>query len=329
MIFDMQYVHPWILWSAGPLIIVFFWYKITFQKQVSYRYPLTSYLQKHGHDVEKSWVFYLSPLLQSLILMLLAIVLAQPRIVDVKSKISVEGIDMMLVLDVSGSMQICDDPNDQRSRLQVAKQEAIKFIDKRENDPLGLVIFAHDAVSRCPLTLDKKILKEIMHDTQIGIIDPSGTVLSLGIIMAANRLKNSKATNKIMIVLTDGTPSAEDVPDEQAVAVAKKLGIKIYTVGIGYDGVRYFNDPFRGVQAIPGVNKELLQRIAQQTGGRYFEAKKPNDMKTIYETIDMLEKTEYETDIFTKYYDLYHYFVVSAFVVLLLELLVSFVWFIL
>ncbi len=328
MIFTMHCVHPWILYSLVPLILIFLWYKITRQKQVSYHFPLTSYLKKNGQGVEKTWVFYVSPLLQSLVLMLLAIVLSQPRIVDVKSKINVEGIDMMLVLDVSGSMQICDDPNDQRSRLHVAKQEAIKFIDKRENDPLGLVIFAHDAVSRCPLTLDKKILKEIMHDTQIGIIDPSGTVLSLGIIMAANRLKNSKAANKIMIVLTDGTPSAEDVPVEQAVAVAKKLGIKIYTVGIGYDGVRYFNDPFRGVQAIPGVNKELLHYIAQQTGGRYFEAKKPNDMKTIYETIDRLEKTEYETDIFTQYYDLYHYFVFGAFIVLLIELLVSFIWFI-
>ncbi len=328
MIFAIQFGHLLIFYSLLPFIIFFLWYKINRQKHVSYRFPLTEYLKKNDHHVKAKWLFYLSPLLQSLVLILLALALANPRIVDVKSKINVEGIDMMLVLDVSGSMQIFDDPQDQRSRLHVAKQEAIKFIDKRENDPLGLVIFAHDSVSRCPLTLDKKILKEIMHDTQIGIIDPSGTVLSLGIIMAANRLKNSKATNKIMIVLTDGTPSADDVPAEQAVAVAKKLGIKIYTVGIGYDGVRYFNDPFMGPQAIPGVNKELLQNIAQQTGGRYFEAKKPNDMKKIYETIDMLEKTEYETDIFTRYYDLYHYFVFSAFAVLLLELLVSFIWFI-
>lgn len=328
MMFDIQFGYPWILYGGCLFVLLFLWYKITQQKQVSYHFPLTSFLKEKGQGIKKNWLFYLSPILQTLVLLLLVIIIAKPRIVDVKSKINVEGIDMMLVLDVSGSMQIYDDQHDQRSRLEVAKQEAIKFIDKRENDPLGLVIFAHDAVSRCPLTLDKKILKEILHDTHLGIIDPSGTVLSLGIIMAANRLKNSKAKNKIMIVLTDGAPSAEDVPPDQAIDVAKKLGIKIYTIGIGYDGVRYFNDPFRGPQAIPGVNKELLQTIAQQTGGRYFEAKKPNDMKKIYDTIDTLEKTEYETDIFTRYYDLYQYFVVGAFAVLVVELLTSLVWFV-
>ena len=118
-----------------------------------------------------------------------------------------------------------------------------------------------------PLTLDKKILKEILQEIDIGVIDPSGTVLSLGMMMAANRLKNSQSTNKIMIVFTDGTPSPEDVPIEHAVAIAKKLGIKIYTIGIGYDGVRYISDPFRGIQAVPGVNKELLKTIANKLVG--------------------------------------------------------------
>lgn len=329
MFFGIQLAHPWIFYSALPGIALFLWYKVSYKKHVVYTFPLTTYLKEHCHARASQWIIYSSPLLQTLVLFLLALVLAQPRTVDVRSKINVEGIDMMVVLDVSGSMQICDDENDQRSRLMVAKQEAIKFIEKRTDDPIGLVIFAHGAVSRCPLTLDKKILKEILQDIDIGVIDPSGTVLSLGMMMGANRLKNSASKNKIMIVLTDGTPSPEDAPIESAVAIAKKLGIKIYTIGIGYDGVRYVMDPFRGMQELPGVNKVLLNGIAEQTGGRYFEAKQPQDMKNIYETIDALEKTEYQTHIFTKYNDLYQFFLGGALFLLLVELVSSLFWFVL
>ena len=329
MNFSLQCAHPWIFYSIIPLIIALFWYKMRYTKPVRYRYSLAAFLETHNYKLTKTTFTKVSPLLHGILFFLLAVVLAQPRFVDIKSKVHVEGIDMMVVLDVSGSMQISDDQRDTRSRLQVAKQEAIKFIEQRENDPIGLVIFAYDAVSRCPLTLDKRILRDILHETQIGIINPSGTVLSLGIIMAANRLKNSKAKNKLMIVLTDGAPSPEDIPPDQAVAVAKKLGIKVYTIGIGYDGVRYFNDPLGGIQAVPGVNKELLTYIARQTGGRYFEAKKPNDMKKIYETINALEKTEYETQIFTNYHDIYKLFAFGAFFVALLELILSsLVWFV-
>jgi Ca-activated chloride channel family protein len=328
MFFGIQLALPWIFYSALPCIALFLWYKIAYKKQVVYTFPLTTYFKETYKGHAARWVLYVSPVLQTLVLLLLALVLAQPRTVDVRSKINVEGIDMMVVLDVSGSMQICDDENDQRSRLVVAKQEAIKFIEKRIDDPIGLVIFAHGAVSRCPLTLDKKILKEILQDIDIGVIDPSGTVLSLGMMMGANRLKNSQSTNKIMIVLTDGAPSSEDVPIEHAISIAKKLGIKIYTIGIGYDGVRYITDPFRGVQVVPGVNKELLSTIAEQTGGRYFEAKQPQDMKKIYETIDALEKTEYQTHIFTKYNDLYQFFLGGALLLLLVELISSLLWFV-
>lgn len=328
MFFGIQLAHPWIFYSALPCIALFLWYIIAYKKHVVYTFPLTTYLKENNHARVSQWVRYISPLLQTLVLLMLALVLAQPRTVDVRSKINVEGIDMMVVLDVSGSMQICDDEHDPRSRLIVAKQEAIKFIEKRIDDPIGLVIFAHGAVSRCPLTLDKKILKEILDDIDIGVIDPAGTVLSLGMMMGANRLKNSASKNKIMIVLTDGTPSVEDVPIENAVAIAKKLGIKIYTIGIGYDGVRYIADPFRGMQAVPGVNKELLHAIAQQTGGRYFEAKHPQDMKKIYEAIDALEKTEYQTHIFTKYNDLYQFFLGGALLLLLVELISSLLWFV-
>lgn len=297
-----------------------------FYKSHRYSFPLAHELHIRGLATsgtsQKGLLF-----MRTCFLTLLVVLLAKPRIVDYQSKIQGEGVDMVLVLDVSNSMQITDDPHDKRTRLEVAKQEAIKFIEKREHDPIGLVIFGRDAVSRCPLTLDKNILKEIIKDIDIGTIDGRGTILNTGIIMAANRLKDSKSASKIMVVLTDGTPCEDEATTEQAIAVAKKFGIKIYTIGIGQDGILYVQTPF-GVQPMQGVNKELLQRIAHQTGGTFFEAKKPRDMKAIYNTIDRLERTAYETNIFTHYYDIFKPFLLGATVVCFVELIASsFIWF--
>lgn len=326
MDFFLHFAYPWLLYILFPIIGFLTIWRFRFYKPIVYRYSLTSLLEKAGYEVSGNFQKIVM-LMRVLMLTALALLLAKPRIIDFQSKIQGEGVDMVLVLDVSNSMNLTDDSCDQRSRLDVAKQEAIKFIDKREHDPIGLVIFGRDAVSRCPLTLDKNILKEIIKDTTLGTIDGRGTVLNTGIIMAANRLKDSKGTSKVMVVLTDGTPFEDEKTPEQAVAVAKKFGIKIYTIGIGQDGVVYVPTPF-GMQPMNGVNKELLRFIADQTGGRFFEAKKPNDMKSIYDTIDRLEKTEYETNIFTHYYDIFKPFLLAASFLGLLELMVtSFVWF--
>ncbi len=256
-------------------------------------------------------------------------IMAKPQLIDIKSHIEVEGIDIMLVMDLSGSMQCFDDLQDRRTRIEVEKKEAITFIDKRENDPIGIVIFANDALSRCPLTLDKKLLKNIVQDLNIGVINSDGTLLSVGIAMAANRLKHSKATTKIMIVLTDGAPSKHDIDWKEAVEIAKKFGIKIYTIGIGNEEGGYLTmQPWGLVPCGVQLNKSLLQSIAQETGGRFFEAKKPSDMKIIYQTIDTLEKTSYQTDLFTQRYDIYIPFLLMALLLIGIELyLVSTIWF--
>lgn len=323
--FFIHFTYPWILYAL-ILIPCILYLKLRFYKPHRYQFPLADELCAHGHQAGSSQKSVLG--MRICLLTLLIILMAKPRIVDYQSKIQGEGVDMMLALDVSNSMQIIDDSHDQRSRLEVAKQEAIRFIEKRDHDPIGLVIFGRDAVSRCPLTLDKNILKEIIKDVDIGTVDGRGTLLNTGIVMAANRLKDSKSASKIMVVLTDGTPWEDPVTPEQAVAVAKKFGIKIYTVGIGHDGIIYVQTPF-GVQPMQGVNKELLQYIADQTGGKFFEAKKPCDMKAIYNTIDALEKTEYETNIFTHYYDIFKPFLIGAIVVSLSELVASsLMWFV-
>jgi Ca-activated chloride channel family protein len=259
---------------------------------------------------------------------LLAFLIAKPQLVDNRSNIIVDGIDIMLVLDVSGSMQFQDYADDQRSRLQVAKDEALRFVNKRTNDAIGLVIFGKDALSRVPLTLDKKIINTLISTLEIGIIDPDGTVLSTAIVTAANRLKNSQAKSKVMILLTDGAPSENDTDPNLAIELAQKMGIKIYTVGIGSDEEQFIMHPLYGLIPKPKINKTLLTKIAQETGGKFFLARNSKDMRAIYDTIDSLEKTTHETSLFNKYYDIFIPFVWTIIILLLAELLLSTtIWF--
>jgi len=259
-------------------------------------------------------------------LLVLALLVAKPQLVDPRSNVIIEGIDMVLALDVSGSMDLQDFEG--KSRLDVAKEEAVRFIEKRENDPIGLVIFGGDTVSRCPITLDKNILRSIVKELYVGVIDSRATILSAGLLNAVNRLKDSQSKNKIVILLTDGEPSENDISPELAIEVAKKLDIKIYTVGIGSDKRQYVRDDWGRIGLMPRVNASLLKKIASETGGKFFMAKNPQDMRTIYETIDNLEKTEYETTMYSKYFDLFMPFLWGVFIVFLIMLFLStFIWF--
>ena len=297
------------------------------RKTVVYRYSLGQALKKNNGAVSHIYkqVFFF---LRLLTLLLLAIIIAKPQIVDSRSKIPVQGIDIVLVLDVSGSMQFRDYEDDDRSRFEVAKAEAVHFIEKRDNDALGLVLFGKDTVSRCPITFDKQLLKNMVEDLQLGVIDSDGTMLITGIVTAANRLKNAHAKTKVMIVLTDGEPSEGDMDPSVGIDVAKKLGIKIYTVGIGSEQEQMFRHPLYGIMTKPKVNKNLLTKIATQTGGHYFLAHSAADMRRIYDTIDALETTDHEVPMFSLYYDLLIPGVAIIMAIIFCELLLStYVWF--
>ena len=236
----------------------------------------------------------------------------------------------MMVLDVSGSMQMFDDPHHKKQRIAIAKEEAIKFVNKRPDDPIGLVLFGQEAVSRCPLTLDKNMLTELIKDTELGIISADGTVLSKGLITAITRLRKSKAASKIIILLTDGEPSPGDLKPEDALYLAKKFGIKIYTIGIGGDYGGLIEDQlFGGIRQVGApLNTKLLKVLAKETGGKFFLAKNQKDLSTIYDTINQLETTEYETDVYHNYHDIFMPFLWIIVGLLLLELiLATFVWF--
>jgi len=302
-------------------------WRLKFHKPIRFSYSLGSLLHKSGlrsTHPHKKILFWM----RSLVLFILALLVAKPQVVDSRSKVNIEGIDIILVLDVSGSMQFQDYADDDRSRFAVAKTEAIRFIEKRNNDAIGLVFFGKDAVSRCPLTFDKTLLKNIVDEIEIGVIDPDGTMLVTAMITAANRLKHSTAKSKVMIVLTDGEPSEGDLDPSVAIEVAKKLDIKIYTVGIGSEEEELFVHPLYGVVAKPKVNRELLTNIAKQTGGQCFMAHNAYDMRRIYDTIDTLEKMEHETSVFSKYHDVFVPFVFFVMGMIMLELfLSSFIWF--
>ena len=264
----------------------------------------------------------------------MAFLIGKPQLVDIKSKTTLNGIDIVLALDVSGSMALFDDLSDKRTRLEVAKSEALKFVDKRINDAIGIVIFGRYALARCPITLDKSILKTVIGDLKIG--QPSqdmqmATMLSQGIVTAARRLQSSKAKSKVMVLLTDGAPSPGDLSSEDAISIAKEIGIKIYTVGIGDDQGGYAQDSVFGIQRHQTpLNKPLLKKIAEETGGKFFAAKNPKDLADIYDKIDTLEKNKIESDIYHNYQD---YFMPILWIIVTLifleRLFATFVWFIL
>ena len=227
-------------------------------------------------------------------------------------------------------MEFIDDLSERKPRIEVAKSEAIRFIEKRPNDPIGIVMFGMEAISRCPLTLDKTILKEIIGSIKIGEIDERGTWLGTGLATAINRLRNSKSKTKIIILLTDGSPTPpEKIEPDVAVEMAKQFNIKIYTIGIGNEKGCFVNNPLFGWQQIPeySLNVQLLKDIAQKTGGKFFKAGNSKEMRLSYDTIDNLEKTKIESELFHNYYEAFLTFIWVILTLLGIEFLLRFlIW---
>lgn len=306
--------------TIGCLVYVFF-----FAKPYAYRYSLTSFI--HSVSPRTFPLSFLLQLLRGLILIMLAFLAARPQWQDVSSPVAVEGIDIMLVLDISGSMRLLDDVRDQRARITVAKQEALSFIEKRTHDQIGVVVFGNEAFSKVPLTLDKSLLKEALSSVAIGDVDEAGTVLITALATAINRLRHSTAKSKVIVALTDGIPSSDDIDAQLVLSLAKQYGIKIYTVGIGSNTVAYFPDAFgRLHQEKTYVDEVLLKKLADESGGVYFRAHKPSEVTAAYTHIDTLEKKEYQTTLFYPVYEAYTFFIWVLVFLIVLEFLMRFWW---
>ncbi|MEI7723848.1 MAG: VWA domain-containing protein [Bacteroidota bacterium] len=274
----------------------------------------------------KFYVYHGINLLRLLAIALLIIALARPQTSLSRQDISVEGIDLVIALDVSGSMLAMDFRPD---RLEAAKDLAIEFIDGRPNDRIGLVIFSGETFTQCPITTDHAVLKNLFRDIHSGMID-DGTALGDGLATAVNRLRGSKAVSKVIILLTDGVSNAGSLDPRSAAEIAKLYGIRIYTIGIGSMGQAPYpvQTPF-GMQTQMmkvEIDEPLLMEIAKGTDGRYFRATNNAKLRAIYQEIDKMEKSKIDVTEFRKKKEEFLPLVLLAFILIGLEMLLRYLY---
>ena len=264
-------------------------------------------------------------LLRVLALTVLIVAAARPQAGTVMHEVSSEGIDIMLILDISGSMMAEDFQPD--NRLGIAKQVIKDFISGRANDRIGLVVFSSQAFTQCPLTLDYGVLINFLDQVNFGLLE-DGTAIGLAEATAVNRLRDSKAKSKVMILLTDGVNNTGFPDPIPAAEIAKTLGIKIYTVGVGKPGKAPYpvQDPIFGkrYQYMENqIDEDMLKRIANMTGGLYFRAKTPEMLAEIYRQISALEKTEIKSQQYTRYRELFTYLALLGLGLVMIEQLLA------
>ena len=323
---QLHFAYPWVASYLLPVFVVAAIAAFFLKRRVRYHYALASTLKQAGHSVRLP-VRQMMFLLRAMMLLLLTLLVARPQWLNREQSVQVHGVDMVLTMDISGSMEFFDDLHDRTTRLQAARREALDFIDKRPNDPIGIVLFGAQALSKVPLTLDKQLLKQVVRDVAIGDVDPDGTVLLTALATAINRLRESASKSKVIVLLTDGMPSENDpITDTMVIDLAKQFDIKIYTLGVGSANVAYGTDPWgRTMQVASQIDTELLRKIASQTGGKYYRVYKPADLKAAYADIDRLEKTEIDTTLFQHRTEAFTWFVWWVVLLFALELFLKMV----
>ncbi len=272
------------------------------------------------------------PFLCRLICLAMAIIaLARPQTTNNWSNKSVEGIDIMLCMDVSTSMLAEDlKPN----RIEAAKSVAIEFINGRPDDNIGLTVFAGEAYTQCPMTVDHAVLLNMLNGlrgdmAQVGLID-DGTAIGMGIANAVTRLKDSKAKSKVVILLTDGTNNKGQISPSMAADIAKSFGIRVYTIGVGTNGtaphpvhvggrIEYVNIPVE-------IDTKTLATIAAKTDGEFYRAQNTEKLREVYQQIDKLEKTKMNVKKYSKRYESYGIFALIAVLALMMEILLRKTW---
>lgn len=311
----------------GLVIIgVMLWYHYWRKRftSASLRYSDVRIVKRAARSGRQRFRFVLS-VLRVLVVALLMVAFARPRAGTQTTDVSSEGIDIMMLLDVSSSMLAEDfKPN---NRLYVAKEELKKFVSKRTSDRIGLVVFARHAYTQCPLTLDYGVLLNFVDQVDVGVVD-DGTAIGMAIATAANRLRESTAKSKIMVLLTDGDNNAGEIDPLTAANIAAAYDIKIYTIAAGVPGNAMYpvQDPIFGKRYIyqpTHVDEEGLQEIAKRTNGKYFRARSGEELDEIYNTIDKLEKTEVKVAAHVQYRELFQYFVFAALGLLALEIVLA------
>jgi Ca-activated chloride channel family protein len=266
-------------------------------------------------------------LLKYIAILLAIIAFARPQKGNVYEYSNDQGIDIIMALDTSSSMRSLDFRP--LNRMEAAKKVTQDFIKERKYDKIGLVVFAGLAFTQCPLTTDKDSLAEFVNNIQLGNTSLDGTAIGSAIMTSVNRLKDSEAKSKIVILVTDGNNNSGEIDPVTASKIAKEYNIKIYPIGVGNpNGAIYeVDDPFFGRREVrvteEAINEKVLKEIAKNTGGQYFRAQDTKSFENIMSQIDKLEKYKIETTQFTNYNELYKYFLIPSFILLLLIIILE------
>ncbi|MCE1188611.1 MAG: VWA domain-containing protein [Ignavibacteria bacterium] len=322
-IFDVTFAYPWVfvLLLIVPALIVWQWLRGR-KRGTVFSFPQLKLLVARGKTLRER-LHILPFYLRMLALICVIIALARPQSFSSGENIYSEGIDIGIVIDISGSMLAEDfKPN----RIEAAKKITRDFIDARTNDRMGLVIFSREAFTQCPMTVDYGVLKNLLKEVKSGMIE-DGTAIGNALANGVNRLKDSKSKSKVIILLTDGVNNAGEIDPMTAAEIAKQFGIRVYTIGIGTQGMAPYplQTPI-GIQyqmMQVEIDEALLRQIAFTTKGKYFRATGNQKLEDIYKEIDKLEKTRIEVTSYRSKSELFYPWVGLALLLLFIEITLS------
>ena len=318
---NIVFAYPKFFYLFLLLIPYFIWYYFRHNKS-NPSIKVSSIIGfKKAKKTLRYYLRHLLFVLRVLVISLLILILARPQSTNRWQEEKTEGIDIMLALDISSSMLARDFTPD---RLEASKEVAMKFISGRTNDRLGLVVFAGESFTQCPLTTDHAVLMNLFNDIKSGMID-DGTAIGEGLAIAIQRLKDSKAKSKVIILLTDGENNRGAIDPLTAAEIAATFNVKVYTIGVGTIGMAPYpvNTPFglKYQNMKVNIDEEVLTEIAKLTGGKYYRATDKDKLMRIYEEIDLLEKTKIEVKKFSKKEEKYEPFALLAALLLIAEYL--------
>ena len=323
----LRFENPeWLLLLFLMPILVYLYIVQGRQRQGSVQFSDLASLRRMGNTMwaRLRHVLFVFKLLG---LVLLVVALARPQAGREKREMSAEGIDIMLTLDVSSSMELNDLGNGERSRLAVAKEVVSDFVGGRYSDRIGMVVFAGESFTQCPLTLDYDVLTSFLQGVQIADESWNGTAIGMALINATNRLRESEGRSQVIILLTDGVNNAGEIEPLTAADVAEAVGVRVYTIGVGSDGsIRrpvqgIFGTRYQTVQV--EIDEETLREVAQRTGGKYYRATSEEKLEAIYKEIGELETTEITSEVHVEYSERYLDFLWPGLLLIFIELLLS------
>lgn len=319
----MTFHNPYYLLLLLLIVPIVYWY---IRKRNEYdagiRLSSTSAIKAQPKSL-RVWLIHVPFILQSIAIVCLSFALARPQLSNRWQSQSTEGIDIMMALDISGTMLAEDlKPN----RLEAAKAVAQDFVIDRPDDNIGLVVFAGESFTQCPLTTDHAVLVNLFKSVKFGMIE-DGTAIGLGLANAVNRIKDSPTKSKVIILLTDGSNNRGDIDPATAAQIAQTYGIRVYAIGVGsYGEARCPVQTPYGTQYVTISNEfdeQTLRNIASTTGGEYFRATDNNSLKRIYEQIDQLEKSKIRVREFSKRTENFEPFLIAALICLLIDILLK------